>query len=262
MTYPDGFDGLFTRNGTDLYVYHAVTHPGWPTIVFLHDSLGCTALWRDFPARLAAATQCNLLVYDRQGYGRSAPFSGPPRTKGYLEREAAVLRGLLDALSLRDVVLFGHSDGASIALIAAALQPAGIRALVSEAAHLFVEPETLQGVRTAVEQYSATNLKERLGKYHGSKTEALFRAWTDTWLDPAFRNWDITPLLPGISCPTLVIQGEHDEYGTVRQVEGIASGINGPVEVLLLPGIGHTPHKEAPEATLHHAAAFLKGLEA
>ncbi|RYZ19381.1 MAG: alpha/beta hydrolase [Chitinophagaceae bacterium] len=254
-------DTLLDVSGASLYVRLVAPHAGRPTIVFLHDSLGCAALWRDFPEQLAAATRCNYLVYDRQGYGRSAPFDGTPRTKDYLEREAGVLQELLNTLGIRDAVLFGHSDGGSIALIAAARYPATVRAVISEAAHLFVEDLTLEGIRAAHAQYRETNLKERLGRYHGHKTEALFRAWTDTWLDPAFRDWDISALLPSVICPVLVIQGDADEYGTLRQVSGITAGIRGVPQVCILPGTGHTPHKEAPAETLHRARQFLSALQ-
>jgi len=248
-------------NNVALAVYRTGYDAGRPALVFLHDSLGCIALWRDFPERLAARTGCNVLVYDRQGYGASSPFSvGRQRDQSYLEREADVLVQLLDQCGLQNVILFGHSDGGSIALIAAAKYPALFRGLISEGAHIFVEDISLEGIRTAVDAYEHTDLRQRLYKYHGDKTDAVFAAWTETWLRPDFRDWTIENLLPGIQCPVLVIQGEQDEYGSVAQVEGIVKNVSGPAQVLLVPGAAHTPHKETPAIVLDAAADFISGL--
>lgn len=234
--------------------------PARPTLVFLHDSLGCIRLWRDFPARLAAATGCPALVYDRRGYGQSDAFGPAPRTTGYLQAEVPVLCQLLDACQLPQVVLFGHSDGGSIALLAAAHYPGRVAAVVTEGAHVFVEELTLAGIRAAQEQYRSTNLPERLTRYHGQKTDAVFRAWADTWLAPDFRNWNIEAYLPRIQCPVLVLQGENDEYGTTAQVEAIARQVSGPAQAVLQSGAAHTPHKEAPDETLRLAADFVLGV--
>ncbi|MCC3156740.1 alpha/beta hydrolase [Hymenobacter sp. 15J16-1T3B] len=229
-----------------------------PWLVFLHDSLGCIRLWRDFPARLALATGCHALVYDRRGYGQSTPFSGEPRGLDYLAAEAPVLHQLLDACQVDRAVLFGHSDGGSIALLAAARFPTRVAAVVTEGAHVFVEDLTLAGIRAAQAQYLTTNLPERLARYHGDKTDAVFRAWADTWLLPEFRDWNIESHLPRIGCPVLVLQGAADEYGTAAQVEAIARQVGGPAEAVLLPGAAHSPHKEAPHETLRLAVDFVR----
>lgn len=231
-----------------------------PTLVFLHDSLGCVTLWRDFPARLAAATGCPALVYDRRGYGRSSPFAPTPRTPAYLAQEAPVLRQLLAACGIGRAILFGHSDGGSIALLAAAEYPALVAGVITEGAHVFVEDLTLDGIRAAQEQYRTTRLPEKLARYHGARTEAVFRAWADTWLMPEFRSWNIEAALPRIQCPVLVLQGSADEYGTPAQVEAIAGQVGGPARGVLLPRVGHSPHKEAPEETLRLAADFVQQL--
>jgi pimeloyl-ACP methyl ester carboxylesterase len=250
-------DSLIEVNGGKLYVRLIENHEHRPAIVFLHDSLGCVELWRDFPYKLAEAAGCNLLVYDRKGYGRSEPMQSVKRTNRYLEDEADTLNALLLQLNINRAILFGHSDGGSIALIAAAKYPLGIEAVISEAAHIFVEQETIDGLKAAVESYRETILKSRLAKYHGEKTDAVFHAWTDTWLSEEYRTWNIEHFLPGILCPTLIIQGEKDEYGTMKQVQGIASQAKGRAEVFILPGIGHTPHKEAPLETMEEAKKFI-----
>ncbi|WP_143307227.1 alpha/beta fold hydrolase [Chitinophaga vietnamensis] len=241
----------------NIYIFRQGEDANRPTIVFLHDSLGCAELWRDFPQALGERAQCNVLVYDRQGYGRSAPFLTAQRDNNYLEAEADILAEILTACGLNKAILFGHSDGGSIALIAAAKYPSLVTAVITEGAHIFVEDITLNGIRDAVMTYHNTNLKERLQKYHGNKTAAVFHMWVDTWLTQTFRSWNIEHFLPQIQCPVLAIQGERDEFGTIAQVNGIMRQTAGKAQSLIIPGIGHTPHKDAKETVLAQTAAFI-----
>lgn len=240
-----------------MYVEQHQLFEGRPTLVFLHDSLGCVQLWRKFPEQLAAATQCNILMYDRLGYGLSAPMEDYVRPVNYMELEALVLEELLAHYGVEQRVLFGHSDGGTIALIAASLFPGSIFLTITEAAHIFVEPVTLQGVRDAIVAYETTNLAERLQKYHGEKVDTLFKAWTLTWIREDYRDWNIEYLLVNIQSPLLFIQGSDDEYGSLKQVTETINKPKGIAEQFILPGIGHTPHKEAPEQVLEAAAAFI-----
>lgn len=251
---------LINIGGQRLYTAFQNIYPGRPTIVFLHDSLGCTALWRDFPEKLGKATQCNTLVYDRLGYGKSAPMTTHVRPVNYLEPEAETLNELLAELDINDAILFGHSDGGSVALITASRYPKRIKAVICEAAHIFVEEITLMGIREAREAYKTTDLPVRLEKYHGNKTDTLVKAWTETWTRPDFRNWNIERFLPAINCPLLFIQGEADEYGSIEQVEKTVGQVSGPVTKSIIPDVGHTPHKEAPEATWRIAVDFLNAM--
>lgn len=246
-------------SNNNLHITHQQNYPIRPTSTFLHDSLGRIQHWRNFPEQLGHRTHCNALVYDRQGYGQAAPFTHPERDNTYLEKEADVLHHLLQATGIQKAILFGHSDGGSIALIAAAKYPEQIIGILTEGAHIFVEEETLNGIREAVKTYQTTDLKTRLTKYHGPKTEAVFQAWTHTWLTPQFRSWNIKNFLPQIQCPSLIIQGEKDEYGTLAQVAGIVNQTTRKAIPFIIPNVGHTPHKEAPELVLEKAAAFIKG---
>lgn len=232
---------------------------GGPVLVLLHDSLGSVALWRDFPERLAEATGLEVLAYDRRGHGASEPFGPRPRTSAYLHEEASILARVLDEVGVEGAVLFGHSDGGSIALLAAAHHPRLVRAVVSEAAHVFVEERTLEGVRAAQRALGEGDLLARLEKHHGAKAEALAAAWIDTWLAPWFRGWNVEEDLRRIRCPVLVLQGELDEYGTEAQVQAIAGGVSGPARAMILPGLRHTPHREAPEVVLGAVAELLAG---
>lgn len=226
-------------------------------VVFLHDSLGCISVWKDFPDAVAEKAGCRCIVYDRQGYGLSDPFSGENRDQGYLEEQSDFLIAFLDALKIDTCLLFGHSDGGSIALIAAGRFPERIAGIITEGAHVFVEEVTLQGIREALLSYTNTDLKTRLEKHHGNKVEALFYAWAHTWLTPEFRSWNIEHFLTSIACPVLVIQGENDEYGSNLQVEAIIKQVKGPAQKLMIPSTGHSPHREAREETLNAALTFI-----
>ncbi|MCS3868756.1 pimeloyl-ACP methyl ester carboxylesterase [Chryseobacterium ginsenosidimutans] len=227
-----------------LYIESNNSFENKPTIVFLHDSLGCTQLWRDFPAKLAEATGCNVLVYDRLGYGKSFPMLTHERENNYMESEADLLNDLLNELNIKDAILFGHSDGGTIALITASKYPGKVKATICEAGHIFVEDVTVKGVKDAFEAYKTTDLPERLQKYHGDKVEMMVKAWTEIWLSDRFRSWNIEYVLKNITSPLLFIQGESDDYGTLDQLEKTISQVGGIVEKFIIPNVGHTPHKE------------------
>ena len=238
-------------------VSHSKLFPGKPTIVFLHDSLGCIELWRDFPQKLATATECNLLIYDRLGYGKSAPLQTHVRPVNYLEQEADILYELLNTTGTQQAILFGHSDGGTIALLAASKYPKKIKAIISEAAHIFVEDITLKGISEAKKAYEQTDLPDRLKKYHADKVETLFKAWVETWTRADYRDWNVEHFLSGVVCPLLFIQGEADEYGTLNQVNKSIEQISGFAESYIISNAGHTPHKEMPDITLSISSKFI-----
>lgn len=231
-------------------------------LVFLHEGLGCIELWRDFPERLCQAVGRVGVIYDRRGYGGSTWLDGkwPP---DYQETEATVyLPAVLDHCGISTAVLIGHSDGGSIALIAGAALPDRISGIITEAAHIFIEEITLSGIREAVAAFRETDLPRKLARYHGENTVAAFYRWADTWLDPAFRGWNIEHFLHRIVCPLLVIQGMEDEYATEAQVTGIAAQVSGPVATRMIPGCRHIPHLQAEQVVLDHMARFITALPA
>lgn len=226
----------------------------------LHEGLGSVSAWRGFPAQLAAATGWRASAYSRLGYGTSdaAPL---PRTVQFMHEEAeGDLPAVIDALELGRPVLFGHSDGGSIALIGAARAPERIAALILEAPHVFVEDVSVASVARMKAAYAVTNLRLRLQRHHGANVDVAFRGWSEVWLDPAFRAWSIEALLPEVVCPVLVIQGRDDGYGTLAQVEAIARGVSGPVRTLVLDDCGHAPHRDEPLRVVAEVADFLDGL--
>lgn len=243
----------YTRDGI---AYRRIEdHPGRPTIIFLHHSLGCIEMWGDFPERLGELTECNVLIYDRPGYGRSRPLD--ERDKDYMEVQADLLYESMEIWGIEDTVLYGHSDGGSIALIAGGKYPSKISGILTEGAHVFVEDLTVDGVKDTVELYETTELKSKLKRYHGDKTDEMFQAWAETWTAEWFKDWNIENYLPSINCPVLVIQGEEDGYGTTAQVEKIVDGTSGPSSKLIIPGAEHTPHEETPDIVLEGSSKFI-----
>ncbi len=231
--------------------------PG-PHLIFLHEGLGSIGQWGAFPIQLCALTHLPGLVYERWGYGRSEGLTGP-RSNDYLQQEAQYsLPEVLAACGIADPpILFGHSDGASIALLFAAAFPDRTLAVISEAAHVFVEAVCLAGIRIARTDFEQGKLGEGLRRHHGDNTELMFRGWCDAWLRPDRRDWTMQVELRDLICPTLIVQGQDDEYGTRAQVDAIADGVSGPAEILWLPNCGHSPHHQARAAVLDTAGRFI-----
>jgi pimeloyl-ACP methyl ester carboxylesterase len=231
-----------------------------PTIVMLHEGLGSVGLWNSFPDELAKATGAGVFVYSRAAYGKSPPGK-LPRSTAFLNEEACeVLPRVLDAIGFQRGLLLGHSDGASIAAIyAGSIQDHRVRGLVLIAPHFFTEEKGLAEIRRAGKSFKTGALRERLAPWHAD-VDAAFRSWNEPWTHPDFEQWDITEVLGYIRVPILVVQGEDDQYGTLRQVEIVKEECYCPVETAVFPGVRHVPQREAPELTLKTIAAFINRL--
>jgi pimeloyl-ACP methyl ester carboxylesterase len=231
-----------------------------PTIVMLHEGLGSAALWGDFPERLQAATGAGVFVYSRAGYGASSPAK-LPRPLDYMHVEALeVLPRLLDGIGFRRGLLLGHSDGASIAAIyAGAHQDHRVQGLVLIAPHFIVEDVSVASIAEIKTAFEIGDLKAKLARWHNDVDNAFY-GWSGAWLDPKFRAWDISDHLAYIRVPVAVLQGADDQYGTIRQVEIAREECYCPVEVTILSKAGHSPHREAPEATLNAISEFASAV--
>jgi pimeloyl-ACP methyl ester carboxylesterase len=227
-----------------------------PTIVMLHEGLGCAALWGDFPERLQAATGTGVLVYSRAGYGASTPAK-LPRPLDYMRIEALeVLPKLLDRIGFERGLLLGHSDGASIAAIyAGGVADHRVRGVAMIAPHFVVEDISVTSIAGIKQAYEASGLKAKLARWHRDVDNAFY-GWNGAWLDPKFRSWDISEYLAYIRVPVAILQGADDQYGTIRQIEIAQKECYCPVDVTIVPGAGHQPHREAPEATLNAISEF------
>lgn len=229
-------------------------------IVLLHDSLGCIALWRDFPAQLAQATGRAVIAYDRLGFGQSDPHPAKLPPSFVFDEAQHDFRRVREALGFDRFIAFGHSVGGGMAVACAAAYPQACVALITESAQAFVEERTLAGIRAAREGFAQASQFERLARYHGDKTAWVLSAWIDTWLAPDFADWSLDDFLPQVTCPTLVIHGSEDEFGSAQHPRRIAAGVAGPATLHLLDGVGHVPHREQSEPLLALIAEWLANL--
>jgi pimeloyl-ACP methyl ester carboxylesterase len=237
--------------------------PGRPALVLLHEGLGSVALWRDFPDRLAAGTGAGVLVYSRAGYGRSSSVA-LPRPLTYMHDEGLrILPRVLDAAALPRVVLVGHSDGGSIALVhAGGADPGGrVAGVVALAPHVLCEELSVRSIREARDAYQAGDLRAKLARYHDD-VDVAFWGWNRAWLDPDFERWNIEEYLPRIRVPVLVLQGREDPYGTAEQLRRIERGCGARARTVLLDACGHSPHRDQRERTLAAIGAFVAELAA
>ncbi len=255
----DGTIERMTVAGRSLeYRLLSVASSDSPTLVFLHEGLGSISLWKDFPERLARACGCNALVYSRYGNGFSDTLA-EPRRPDYMHREALdALPELLDRLSIRKPILFGHSDGASIAIIHEGLGPRTAAGMILCAPHIFVEDIAIRSIQAAKVAYESTDLRSRLARHHAD-VDRTFRGWNDIWLHDDFRAWNIEDCLRNVRCPVLAIQGAEDEYGTFEQIDRIADRA-GSVEVRKLTDCRHSPHRDQPDAVISASVAFVQQL--
>jgi pimeloyl-ACP methyl ester carboxylesterase len=235
--------------GKEIYyeiIFPECRKPGTPFLVFLHEGLGSIRQWKDFPEAIGKKVHCPVLVYDRYGYGRSEAFA-EPRTSDYLNKEAFIfLPELLSKLQITEkVILVGHSDGGSIALLYASKYSENVLGLITEADHLFCEDITIAGIKKAVIDYKDGKLKSSLQKFHGDKTDSMFYGWSDVWTAEENKDWNIEHFLHSITCPVLAIQGKDDAYGSEKQLLSKKNNISGLVEIMFIDDCGHIPHFQA-----------------
>ena len=233
-----------------------------PTLVFLHEGLGCVEMWRDFPERLAAELGWGALLYSRAGYGHSDPCP-LPRPLDYLEDEGRrVLPAVLAQTGVRRALLVGHSDGGSIALVYAGTPAVRgaveLLALITEAAHVFNEACCVAAAERVRDDYRTGALRGRLARYHGDNVDCAFWGWNGAWLNPGFLAMNLEAYLPAVEVPCLVLQGDRDDYGTPAQVAAIARGVSGPAETHLIPQCGHSPHRDRPDWVLEKMLDFTR----
>ncbi|WP_170754325.1 alpha/beta fold hydrolase [Ruegeria lacuscaerulensis] len=262
MIWQDGGSGRMDVNGTELeYGTWGPAPQDAPTIVMLHEGLGCLAMWRDFPAEISAATGFGVLAYSRSGYGQSGPAE-LPRPLDYMTVEAQqVLGPVLDQAGIQRAVLLGHSDGATIAAIyAGSVSDQRVRGLILMAPHFFTEETGLASIAAARGAFDTGDLAGRLASYHRDPA-ATFNGWCDAWLDPGFRNWNVADVIDYLRIPTLAIQGRDDQYGTLAQIAEVETRSYAPVETAILDNCRHAPQFDQPTATLTAIAEFTARLE-
>lgn len=249
--------GFLSIDGASLeYKWLAPAVADAPTIVMLHEGLGSVGLWGDFPEKIQAATGAGIFLYSRAGYGQSSPVA-LPRPLDYMQREALdVVPKILDAIGFRRGLLLGHSDGASIATIyAGAHQDHRLSGLVLIAPHFIVEDISVKSIAAIKTDFETTNLRAKLARWHKDVDNAFY-GWNGAWLDPRFRDWDISEYLAYVRVPVMVVQGADDQYGTLRQAEIARDECYCPVDLKVISGAAHSPHREAPAETIEAIGQF------
>lgn len=234
--------------------------PTLSPVLLFHDSLGCVALWRDFPERLCRATGRRVIAYDRLGFGLSDARTDRLSLEFIAQEAVAVLPDLQRSLAFERFVALGHSVGGGMAVHAAAQWTRHCDALITAAAQTFPEGRTLSAIAAAREFFSDPAQFQRLERYHGAKAGWVLDAWTESWLSPAFASWSLAPVLPRVRCPALVLHGSEDEYGSACHPLLIGDLSGGQARVEILPGVGHVPHRDHPEQTVSLIAEFLAAL--
>jgi pimeloyl-ACP methyl ester carboxylesterase len=228
-----------------------------PPFVLLHDSLGCVALWRDFPRVLAQATGRRVIAYDRLGFGQSDAHPGYLANDFVTAEATGGFAAVRTGLGVDDFIALGHSVGGGMAVAIAGTFPDACQALITMSAQAFVEDRTVQGIREAARGFAEPGQIDRLARYHGDKAQWVLDAWVETWLSPAFADWSLDDILPGVRCPVLAIHGDADEFGSPRHPERIATLSSGPGTAHILPGCGHVPHREREAEVTGLISAFL-----
>lgn len=262
MTWQNGGTGRIEVEGIGLeFETWGPSPEDAPTLVLLHEGLGCVAMWRDFPEQLAAATGFGVVAYSRAGYGQS-DAADLPRPLDYMTVEAMqILPQVLDKVGFLRGVLLGHSDGATIAAIyAGSVSDARIRGLILMAPHFFTEEAGLQSISAARDAFETGDLAARLAKYHRDP-QATFKGWNAAWLNPEFRSWNVADVIDYLRIPTLAIQGREDQYGTLAQIDEVETRSYAPVETAILDNCRHAPFIDQPEATLAAISEFTERLE-
>lgn len=228
-----------------------------PVLVFLHEGLGSITQWRDFPLALCKACNLPAFMYDRYGYGRSDPLQ-EPRPDDFLRREAETLVELLAKRGILHPILIGHSDGGTIALMAASLYPHHIKAVITEAAHVMFEAITKEGLSAVYDRFKTDEqLQQGLARHHGANTQAMVTHWAETWLRPSLADWTMLDMLPVITCPVLAIQGTDDDHGSPEQIKAIKTLISGTVHSVMIDQCGHIPHFQARDRVIEEIVRFL-----
>ena len=230
-----------------------------PLIVFLHEGLGSCSQWHDFPKNISDNTKCPVLVYDRYGYGKSEQIN-EPRTVNFLNKEALeFLPVIVKELKFENfkLILVGHSDGGSIAIIYAGAFPKNVVGLITEAAHVFIEDISVNGISLIADSKNKPKWIKILRKHHGENTEKMINSWTQTCLIPEFRFWNIENYLKTITCPIIAIQGELDNYGTFAQLESIKNNVKSNVELMHIADCAHVPHQQASEIVKNQITKFV-----
>lgn len=235
------------------------SNEGSPTLILLHEGLGCVAMWKEFPEKLHEVTQLPVFAFDRAGYGLSGDLPGG-FTEGFLEKESDIhLPAILQAAGITsEIILIGHSDGATLALLSAINPAIKVIKVVTMAPHVIIEPVSVRGLLSTQKLAAETDFIARLQRYHGIRAESLVNGWLKAWLSPWGSVWQMDHYLRHIECPILFIQGTSDHFGSEAQAQHIGRMVKGPLQVIMIDHCGHIPYLQAQSVVLDAVSQFVK----
>lgn len=241
-------------NGRKLYVQSSGLNHNIP-VILLHHGLGSVRFWRKLIPDLVASGY-QAIAYDRWGYGHSDPR--PELSLPTFEEDQRDLLALLDQLGIQNAVLIGHSDGGTLALYFSIAHPERVACLITIAAHIYVEPKMVVGIQGVVNSFeSDPEFRRKFRRAHGRIYRNVFYNWYDGWTKPEQINWNMRHQLNHIKCPTLVIQGQEDEYATPQHACDLAESIP-KAQLWLASGGMHMLPLEQPQIFNNKVLCFLK----
>jgi pimeloyl-ACP methyl ester carboxylesterase len=233
--------------------YHTVPS-ACGTVFLLHEALGSVSYWRDFPSRLAQATGHNVLLYSRPGHGNSDGPLEERTVAHYLRQTETVIPALLAHFGVTDPVLYGHSEGAGIAMLYAATTRTA-KALILESPYVVQEQSTLAHIRRMAAAYPGSRLQQRLAQYH-RHADNVFQSWAAWAVQFEVEEFFPRTLLEKIACPVLLLQGRNDEFGAAAHAAALRVALP-RLEHELFENTGHLPHREVTDRLLSRVARFL-----
>lgn len=242
-----------TINGSPIETAAILTPSVTDTILLLHEALGSVSYWKDFPEQLALVTESNVLLYSRPGHGDSQGPIGERDRSYYFHQTDVVIPALLHHYSSQNPVLYGHSEGAGIAMLYAVHHP--VQALVLESPVVSPGKASAAQIMKMAEEYRGSRLQERLALYHRNP-DAVFMAWAAWALNFDEDAYPLRNLISRITCPILVLQGGCDPFGTKAQLQEILAA-RPDAESEIFPEAGHLPHRDQTDLLLARVAQFL-----
>lgn len=216
---------------------------GSPAIVMMHGGLDCITTWKDLPQALAEASGCPVLAYDRWGYGRSERLVGG-RELGYRREEAGpVLGEVLRHFGIRQALMFGHSDGGAMSVLAAAAHPGRVCGVLACSPTIAIDQFMVDAMSGARRAFEHEGLRDKLKRHHGDNIDTMFWGWYEPWASPGALQWDMSAEIAAVRCPVAALFGSDDEYGWRPSAISLIQNGRMPLEVTVLPAVGHHPQQ-------------------
>jgi pimeloyl-ACP methyl ester carboxylesterase len=227
-------------------IFYRDVGSGDPPIVFLHGGWG----YAFYPLDDAiAGIARRFVIPDRTGYGQSRPPRRTELPRDFHAMYAGETEALLARLGIERCVLWGHSDGAVIAVHLAGRHPERYAGVVLEALHLDREkPRSREFFTRMAKDPDAfgDRVVQKLAAEHGDDWRTIIQAGGEAWLAiAATPELDIfdgnLPRLRDV--PALVLHGADDPRTEPGELDRLRRDVP-TAEVHVIAGATHAPHAE------------------